>query len=149
MSRVLTALLRAALFCLTLGSAGAQCVITQAQLDMPEYSALRDSTGTLAVRIECASPQEGALLVLEGPGLSAAPDQKLQLTVYTTQSLGRSVTDSAGLLITIEQGLPLLSGLNLSGTQTLRFPLTALAGQWVPVGTYTLPLSLSLRPPLP
>ncbi|WP_188904911.1 hypothetical protein [Deinococcus aerophilus] len=124
-------------------------MITQAQLEMPEYSALRASTGMLAVRIECDVSSEPVRLQLEGAGLSATLDQQLQLTVYNTSS-GRPPTQvQVPLILTMGQGLALLTGLTVNGSQTLRFPLTAQAGQWVPVGTYGLPLTLSLRPLLP
>ncbi|PNY81078.1 hypothetical protein [Deinococcus koreensis] len=137
----------AILFALVLGQSSAQCVITQAQVDMPTYSALRATTGTLAVRIECRTPQDTARLWLEGPGLSATPDSTLSLTVYSAAS--RNVQGAAPLSLTIDQGLPLLNGLPVTGSQTLRFALIAQAGQWVPVGSYTQPLTLSLRPSLP
>lgn len=135
----------ATLLTMTLGSAGAGCVITQAQLDMPDYSALRASTGTLAVRIDCDSAQDSAYLLLEGLGLSKTPEQMLSLTIYSTTA-ARLYQGAAPLNVTVGQGLPLLSGLNITGSQTLRFPLTARAGQWVPVGSYLLPLTLSLQP---
>lgn len=138
----------ATLFALTLGSAGAGCVITQAQVDMPTYSALRASTGTLAVRIDCTSAQDSASLFLEGPGLSKTPDQTLNLTLFSTTAARHSY-DAAPMHVTIRQGLPLMDGLNITGSQTLRFALTAQAGQWVPIGAYLLPLTLSLRPSLP
>lgn len=138
----------ATLFTLTLGSAGAGCVITQAQVDLPTYSALRATTGTLAVRIDCDSAQDSASLLLEGPGLSRAPDQTLRLTLYRTTAV-QQLHDAAPIQITVGQGLSLIDGLNITGSQTLRFALTAQAGQWGPVGAYTLPLTLSLRPSLP
>lgn len=137
------------LACALLSSAGARCVIAQAQLDMPEYNALRASIGALAVRIECDAPDERAQLLMAGSGLSASLDQQLQLTVYNTAATGLPFQTNAPLVLTVSQGLPLLAGLDVSGSQTLRFPLTAPAGQWVAVGTYALPLSLSLRPSLP
>ena len=135
--------------CVLLSSAGARCMIAQAQLAMPEYSALRASTGVLAVRIECDSPDDRAQLLMEGSGLSASLDQQLQLTVYNFEACNLPFQTQAPLILTVNQGLPLMAGLDVNGSQTLRFPLTAQAGQWVPVGTYTLPLSLSLRPSLP
>jgi hypothetical protein len=124
-------------------------VIAQAQLDMPDYSALRSSTGVLAVRIECDTPGDRAQLVMTGSGLSTSLDQQLQLTVYNTALGGLPFKTQAPLILTVNQGFPLLAGLDVNGSQTLRFPLTAQAGQWVSVGTYALPLTLSLRPPLP
>ncbi|MFC4454794.1 hypothetical protein [Deinococcus sonorensis] len=132
-----------------LSSAGARCVIAQAQLEMPDYSALRASTGVLAVQIECEAPSDATQLLLQGPGLSVSMDQQLQLTVYNTATGTRPYQTQAPLILTINQGLPLLAGLGVNGSQTLRFSLTAKAGQWVSVGTYSLPLTLSLRPPLP
>lgn len=141
--------LLAPLACMLLSSAGARCVIAQAQLDMPDYSALLASTGMLAVRIECDAPTDTTQLLLEGPGLSTSINQQLQLTVYNTAATNPVYRTQAPLILTMGQGLPLLAGLNINGTQTLRFPLTAQPGQWVPVGTYSVPLSLSLRTSLP
>lgn len=139
----------APLACVLLSSAGAQCVIAQAQLEMPDYSALRASTGMLAVQIVCDAPTDSTQLLLAGPGLSVSMDQQLQLTVYNTATGGQPYHLQAPLILTMNQGLPLLAGLGINGSQTLHFSLTAKAGQWVPVGTYSLPLSLSLRPSLP
>ncbi len=124
-------------------------MIAQAQLDMPDYSALRSSTGMLAVRIECDVPSEPVRLQLEGVGLSATLDQQLQLTVYNTSAGRMPAQVQVPLILTMGQGFPLLAGLTIHGSQTLHFPLTAQAGQWVAVGTYGLPLTLSLRPSLP
>ncbi len=139
----------APLACVLLSSAGARCVIAQAQLDMPEYSALRASTGVLAVRIECDAPSDRTQLLLEGAGLSASLDQQLQLTVYNAASGSLPFQTKTPLILTISEGLPLLAGLEVNGSQTLSFPLIAQAGQWISVGIYTLPLSLFLRPSLP
>lgn len=139
----------APLVCALSFSAGAQCVIAQTQLDMPDYNALRASTGVLAVRIECDAPADRAQLLMAGAGLSTSLDQQLQLTVYNTAAGSLPFQTWAPLILTINQGFPLIAGLDVNGSQVLHFPLVAQAGQWVPVGTYALPLSLSLRPSLP
>ncbi|WP_221091333.1 hypothetical protein [Deinococcus aquaedulcis] len=123
---------------LSLGMAGASCAL-ETQLDLPSYSALSPLNGALTITVRCDLPGEATTLFLDAPG-AAVNGNDLHLFLYGAAERTTLVLRGAA---------PLRAGLPLSGTQTLRFPLSAPANQWVSTGWYAAPLTLDLRTPLP
>ncbi|MBZ9715760.1 hypothetical protein [Deinococcus multiflagellatus] len=138
MNRLLTTLL-CCLSAAALGSARAACVVQQAQVQLPAYSAQQASLGQLNITVLCQDPGDEAVLELEGPALRVSGDDLL----LSLRGRGEA------LALTVPSAAPLRTGLRIMGTQTLSFPLRLAADQWVPVGDYDLHLTLLLRPVRP
>lgn len=134
MNRLLTILL-CCLGSAALGSACARCVVQQAQVQLPQYSAQQASAGQLSITVLCQNPGDEALLELEGSAMRVSGDDLL----LSLRSRGEALT------LTLPGAAPLRSGLRIMGPQTLSFPLILPANQWVPVGDYSLHLTLLLH----
>ncbi|MFC4424664.1 hypothetical protein [Deinococcus navajonensis] len=131
------------------GFAQAGCVIQQTQLTLPDYSALQDVAGSLDVVVRCDSALDEATLMLLAPGAQRSGADHLLLTLEPLTLPESSLSRSDTVQVTLVSAGPLLGGLRLTGSQTLRFTVRAARNQWVTTGFYALPLTFSLGQSLP
>ncbi|MFC4639969.1 hypothetical protein [Deinococcus hohokamensis] len=138
-----------ALFALLVGCARAECAL-RAQLTLPDYSALQDAAGSLDLAVSCDSPLEQTTLVLLAPGAQLSADHLLLTLPSLTPALyDPRLPRNDAVQVTLISAGPLLGGVRLSGSQTLRFVVKAARNQWVATGFYSLPLTFSLGQSLP
>lgn len=108
------------------------------------YRADQEGRGEFWVQVNCAPGEAPYHLRLIGAAQTADPSGNLRVSL-------RDQRGADGLETTVLHLWPTLgslfgSGAALSGSRRLSFGVQAAAGQWVPAGTYQLPLTVLLEP---